>query len=254
MVSFSPDGHSLVTAHEDGNVRLWNADTGAPGLSFGKQQKPVSSATFSIDGSRVVAASEDGSVHMWEAASGTKIGVFGDKGADESKALFAELAPDGRFVVVATENKGLQVWSVETGKKVATLGVSSSGNSYYHLAFSPDGRRLVAGGSGNVTIWDWASWVEMTRLDYGSGGLDPPIIWSVAFSPDGNRVAAGNSLGTAVVVDISMMMKGDAFAVACQYLRSDTNLADAAERYGLGELQPICGDQPPLPANAAAIR
>jgi WD40 repeat protein len=62
------------------------------------------------------------------------------------------------------------------------------------VAFSPDGKYLVAGDStGRVTLWDAASGKLVTRLACGH------VVRGVAFSPDGKRAVAtsGNTRGGA---------------------------------------------------------
>jgi WD40 repeat protein len=67
------------------------------------------------------------------------------------------------------------------------------------LAFSPDGRRLVAGGEENtVKIWDVQSSEELKSLRGHTGD-----VWAAAFSPDpgGRWVASAGEDGTVKVWD-----------------------------------------------------
>src|SRR6185295_20194436 len=74
-------------------------------------------------------------------------------------------SPDGRFLVsgsnmIETRERGggpldraVRVWDVATGRIVRTLPTRGEQNI---VAFSPDGRRLVAAGR-RVHVWDMAS-------------------------------------------------------------------------------------------------
>jgi WD40 repeat protein len=68
----------------------------------------------------------------------------------------------------------------------------------FNLAFSPDGRRLVAGGEGStVRIWDVETGREPQTLLGHSGD-----VWAAAFSPDGGRwVASAGEDSTVKVWD-----------------------------------------------------
>ncbi|MBO6717568.1 MAG: WD40 repeat domain-containing protein [Rhizobiaceae bacterium] len=256
MVDFSSDGLQLVTAHENGSVKLWNLESGTEGRALPKQPAAVNSARFSADGSRLVTAADDGSIRILDTLNGLELAqmwVAGDE-ASKDKVYWADFAHDGRFVAAATEKNGVQIWNEATRQKVATLtGTEQFSNRY--VGFSEDGSRLITGGSnGALNLWDAATFAKLARLE--SPGPDETI-WSVSLSPDGFRVAAGTTKGTVLVLDTSAMIvmtKGDAFAIACRYLESDTSLADAEVRYSLGELRPICGDNAPLPADPAAFR
>ena len=64
----------------------------------------------------------------------------------------------------------------------------------YAVAFSPDGRHLVAGGEdGIATIWDVADGQEVHRLPEKHENTAV----SVAFSPDGRLLATGSWGGVA---------------------------------------------------------
>ena len=68
--SFSADGQWLVSASEDGILRLWEAKSGKEIRTFTGHKKAVNCCAFSPDGIHLISASKDQTLKLWETASG----------------------------------------------------------------------------------------------------------------------------------------------------------------------------------------
>jgi WD40 repeat protein len=65
-VSFSPNGHWLISGGWDGDVKIWNVATGEMDAKFeGHTDSEVQSVEFSWDGKHIMSASEDGVIALW---------------------------------------------------------------------------------------------------------------------------------------------------------------------------------------------
>ncbi len=113
------------------------------------------------------------------------------------------LSGDGRLLAVAGEAIGLRVYAVADGTWLhgAPLPGSMS-ETYFDLAFSPDGRRLAGASRVQVGMWDVASGQLVLAL-HGApprpsdNGFNPRICWS----PNGQRLAASHWNSTATIWD-----------------------------------------------------
>src|SRR5262249_4104532 len=85
----------------------------------------------------------------------------------------------------------------------ALFSLPGSGGQVATVAFSPDGRRVVAGnGDGTLSVWN----VE-TKQKVASLQGPRNRVWSVAISPNGRTVAAGNDDGTFSLWDLASEQK-----------------------------------------------
>lgn len=106
----------------------------------------------------------------------------------------SELAfsPDGRFLAVATGG-GAKLYGVQDLKLVHTLELRGN---VYSLALSRDGKRLAAGASHAIWIWDLHSQAPPPILEGEFGN-----VFALSFSPDGALLASGSLDHTAMLWD-----------------------------------------------------
>jgi hypothetical protein len=105
-VNFSRDGQRVVTACEDGKVRLWSAGDWKLLQTLDGHNGPVHWAEFSADGKWIASAGEDKTLRVWSAEDGRLLQTL-----EESREplLTAAFSPDGNYVA-ATSEQIVLVW------------------------------------------------------------------------------------------------------------------------------------------------
>src|SRR5262249_52891566 len=152
-VAFIPGGRTVVSASDDGTVRVWELTQGeAPAVVakeepvgkdriLGKDLGRVAGVAFSAAGDRAAAACGDRTGGVWEVASGRELALLA---GHEQPVRSVAFAPDGHHLVSAGLDGKLLLWDL----KAKTIKRQFGGHAgpVNGVAVSADGRHLLSGG------------------------------------------------------------------------------------------------------------
>ena len=105
-IAFSRDSKKVVTACEDGKVRIFSVPDWKLLQTLTGHQGPVHWAEFSADGNWVASAGEDRTVRIWSAENGQLAQTLEDM---QAPVLSVAFSPNGEYVA-ATSEQVAQVW------------------------------------------------------------------------------------------------------------------------------------------------
>jgi WD40 repeat protein/tetratricopeptide (TPR) repeat protein len=200
-MAFSPDSKRIVTAGGDSTTRVWDAGTGALQLELkAKPEEDVMCAAFSPDGTQITTGHWLGIVKVWDARTGK---ALHDWQAHSSQVTRVAFSPDGTRIHTTGGDEGnvVKVWDAKTKTLLLDAkGMKVSGNNC--IAFSPDGKRIVAGRSdGTARVIDPTTGKVLMELKgrqrqaFGGSLIIRSFgVLSVAFSPDGSRIVTGGTI------------------------------------------------------------
>ncbi|MEU6036066.1 serine/threonine-protein kinase [Actinomadura sp. NPDC047616] len=188
---FNPSGELLVTAGEDGTVRLWDVSARQiSGEPLKVAAESARKATFDRVGELLATASVDGAVKLWDVKTrrqvGETLGVpmfdFSDRPGPVSDVTFS---PDGD-TLAAAGTKMLQMWDTDSRDKTGTLTFDKV-NLMTQIAFSGDGRLLAIPDDQLIRVWDAGSRKQVGQSLLGHTAK----IAHAVMSPDGRTLATG---------------------------------------------------------------
>ncbi len=106
---FSPDGKAIATAHLDGTINLWDANTGKS-ISVLKEghEYLTNKAKFAKEGRILVTAAGDNSIRLWDVEKGSQFAVLERSGRN---AVFS-ISADSQWLASGGDESGFIVWNL----------------------------------------------------------------------------------------------------------------------------------------------
>jgi WD40 repeat protein/DNA-binding SARP family transcriptional activator len=203
----SPDGTLLVAGRaEGGQLQLYALPSGRQLDVVHGHGIAVLDVEFSRDGRLVATGGVDGLAKLWEVERGrlsqpplTLRGHRNPVGSVSLDRTASQLFTGG---MPSNEAKAWDVRPAGRGEVLTRPGPETG--QHPAIAFTPDGRRLVAssGREGKVRVWSIDSGEELLVLDRNAraDARDRAVI-GIDVSPDGSRIATAGADGSARIFD-----------------------------------------------------
>lgn len=181
-LAYSPDGQRIITAADDGKIKVWDTQSGFCVVTFTEHSGGVTACEFAKRGNVLFSASLDGSVRAWDLIRYRNFKTF----TSPTRLSFSTMAvdPSGEVVCAASlDSFEIHIWSVQTGQLLDQL--SGHEGPVASLAFAPSGGTLVSG-SWDHTVRIWSI--------FGRSQTSEPLqlqadVLRVAIRPDSKQVA-----------------------------------------------------------------
>ncbi len=141
---------------------LWRLCQDESVFTFGGHSMRVQSLALSPDG-KTLASLDEQTVNLWDIATRLRVASF----SLGNQSRYLAFSPDGLSLAIAGWEGPVELWDVPTRRKLATLNDPSG--RIENLAFSPDGRSLVAGRTedGKMAVWDVTTKELLRTLPHG---------------------------------------------------------------------------------------
>jgi WD40 repeat protein len=155
-LQFSPDDRVLAVGWDDGLIRQYAADTGAPlGTELHVKGVPAS-LQYAEAGQVLVVGTDGGELYFWEPGTGIT-----RRSLKAHLARIAAIAPltNPESIITAGRDRTLRLWNTRTGENVARF--YGHNRQVYSLAVSPDGCTIASGAMegnegeqrGQIRLW-----------------------------------------------------------------------------------------------------
>ncbi|MCL4239656.1 MAG: WD40 repeat domain-containing protein [Anaerolineae bacterium] len=197
-VTFSTDSAQVISASDDGTVRVWDVESGVELLTL-EHPDYVRDVAYHPSEALLASACDDGTVRVWDAITGDeKLAIE----AHDDYVYSVAFSPDGSRLASGSSDALVKVWDVVTGEHLLTL--EGEWYTVKDVAFSPDGTLIAtAGDDSTARVWDAQTGAVLLSIEH------PDWTRSVAFSPDGVLLVTGSDDG---IVRVWKAASGEAVA------------------------------------------
>lgn len=182
-VSFSPDGHSVLSGSADMTLKRWDLETERCLLSFEGHSGSVEAIALNSDGTQALSGSADQTLILWDVNTGEYLrALTGHQAAVHAVAFH----PKGRFAVSGSDDRTVKLWDIQTGRCLRTL--QRHQDRVIAVAISPDGRCLLSSSADKTLhVWELGTGDWLRSLEGHTAAVG-----AVEVSADGRYALSGS--------------------------------------------------------------
>ena len=233
-VRYSPDGDVLATVNERGQLSVFDGNTGALRSTTAAHDGAVRAIDFSPNASQIVTCGEDATICVWDSKTLDEcwrvrshgfrvydVRFCGDEthvcsvGPDRTLRLWQvglaqplreidvgvharslAVSPDGQEIICNAGLGELRKYDIKTGNQIARWKVSHE--RFYQVAYSADGRFLIATGKDRLSRIVDAHSGEVLRTLAGHSRR----VYGASFSPDVSQVVTASADGSCKIYPV----------------------------------------------------
>jgi WD40 repeat protein len=198
QVIFAPDSKTLISRGMDDTIRHWDIASGKELRQFTGHTEQVWTIALAADGKMLAGLSkkpvdatngnQPGEVRLWDVSTGKTLLRW----ALPDDLCIEVFSPDLKLLVTEDRNSSLpyeiKLWDVFAGRQVSTLP-----GRPYTVAFSADGKTLVAPDHEFIRLWDVATRKEIKRVKYAGRNYSGIALW-----PDNQTLVAWGFVGNTI--------------------------------------------------------
>ena len=220
FISFSKDGHKLLSSSKDQTLKIWDINTGESlGTLLGHKRFPMSCAWSPLNESVAASCGDQLELFIWDLSNKSISRILEGHQRDDNPNFAAKdsleglrdldyksliwsvcFSPDGKYLASACVDSDVILWDVNSGEKIWVFNLPNDASTVAFVQ-TDRGTRLAAGSSAHhtVTLFN-ATFDDEGGKDVSSSSRTLALLgghsnWvlDLAFDRDGTRLASAAS-------------------------------------------------------------
>ncbi len=160
---FSPDNKHIVTASEDGTIRLWECDTGECIDTLRSAGTHFTDVHYSPNGNNIVAATWKGIAIIWDMTDFEADTIM--LSGHTNIARSAQFSSNGSQVITGSDDWTVRIWETGNGECIQTI--EGHEDTVSCVSFSSDSQKLITSSwDGIVRIWDAKTYEYLDGVEF----------------------------------------------------------------------------------------
>lgn len=153
-LAFSPDEQTLASGTEDGNIAVWDTESGKRLFLLTHTQKnAVTTVSFSPNGMYLASGATDGSVILWNVQNEQGQRKIDTLNGHDKAVNTVAFSPNSQTLATGADDKLINLWKMP--ELTEPIELKGHAGAVEAISFSPDEIHLASGGSlGEVLLWD----------------------------------------------------------------------------------------------------
>ncbi|HRI67515.1 MAG TPA: WD40 repeat domain-containing protein, partial [Polyangium sp.] len=139
------DNTHVLTASDDGNMRIWNGITKGPTLAVPGHRASVRFVAVNRERGLVVTASSDNTARVFKIGPNASLSPRATLQGHTREVLHAAISNDGKFILTASADRTARLWNIEKPlMKGAELILGNHDGAVNYVSFHPEKANIVA--------------------------------------------------------------------------------------------------------------
>jgi WD40 repeat protein len=227
VTAFAVDDRRALTAHKSGAIVLWDLERAEKLSAFSYGAAPVTSVGFNADATGFAAADQSGAVMTFNIDAPPAPTAVLD--STDGAAQTIAVAHTANLLVAGGQDRSIKLWRIDAHNLARTW--RGDGQAPGALGISPDGRIVASGAlNGSVRLWTTGSSRPRRTITAHAGRVT-----ALAFAPSGRLLASAGEDGQVKLWDFTRGGRNRSFRGHAGPVQAIAFSADGRRLYSAGQ-------------------